>query len=219
MSIQITNLNNTFITSDHHFWHNNVIRYCQRPFATVEEMNEKMVIAWNNVVPHNAIVYHLGDFSMAFRAVETFTKRLNGLKILVAGNHDFCHPAHKKSKTEENQKIWVQKYIDNGWAGVLFSEVMEIPGVATVNVNHMPYLENFGEQDIRHAKHRPKDDGRWLLCGHVHEKWAQRGKMINVGVDVRNFEPITFAKIVEIINAAPEGYPKPTQGVPTEQDY
>jgi calcineurin-like phosphoesterase family protein len=213
----ITDLDNTFTTSDNHFYHMNVIRYCQRPFTSIEEMNEIMITKWNETVMPNDIIYHLGDFSMAFRAVEVFTKRLSGTKILICGNHDFCHPAHKKSRNAENQEKWIQKYIDNGWAEVHMNGEFEIPGVANVNVNHMPYLEGNG-QDIRHAKHRPNDDGRWLLCGHVHEKWAQRGKMINVGVDVRDFRPITFRTVVDLINAAPEGYPKPEYKAPTE-DY
>lgn len=207
-----------YFTSDHHFYHARVIQYCSRPFLNVEEMNEKMIVEWNNVVAPYDTVYYLGDFSMAFRAVELYTKRLNGIKILYAGNHDFVHPAHKKSKNEENQKKWIQSYLDNGWAEVHISGEMNIPGVATVNINHLPYLEGGSGQDIRHGKFRPNDDGRWLLCGHVHEKWAQRGKMINVGVDVRNFKPISIIEISAIINAAPEGYPKPTWTAPKE-DY
>ena len=219
MNAKITNPDNTFATSDHHFYHNNVIRYCARPFATVEEMNEKMIAAWNNRVPHDALVYYLGDFSMAFRSVEVFTKRLNGIKILIPGNHDFCHPAHKKSRNEDNRKIWTQKYIDNGFAEVHLTAELEIPGVANVNVNHLPYLENHPGQDLRHSKFRPADDGRWLLCGHVHEKWAQRGKMINVGVDVRNFTPMTFTEISALILANPNGFPKPMSNQVPNEDY
>jgi calcineurin-like phosphoesterase family protein len=219
VKLTITDLDNTYATSDNHFWHQNVIRYCQRPFLTVEEMNEKMIVYWNEVVGPNDTVYHLGDFSMAFRAVEAYTKRLNGKKILIAGNHDFVHPAHKKSKNEENQKKWIQNYLDNGWAEVHISGEIEIPGVATVNINHLPYLENSSGQDVRHGKYRPINDGRWLLCGHVHEKWAQRGKMINVGVDVRNFKPISFTEIAAIINSQPNGFPAPFwQEIPKE-DY
>ena len=219
MKLTIIDPNNTFAWSDPHFWHNNVIRYCQRPYSHVEEMNEKLILAYNEVVSQEDTVICFGDFSMAFRAVETFTKRLNGKKILIAGNHDFCHPAHKKSNTPEKQAIWIKKYLDNGWDAVYIDGVeIDIPGVATVNANHLPYLENSSGQDVRHGKFRPKDDGRWLLCGHVHEKWAQRGKMINVGVDVRNYKPISFTEIAAIINAAPEGYPKPVWEAPKE-DY
>jgi calcineurin-like phosphoesterase family protein len=205
-----------FFTSDHHFYHSRVIQYCNRPFKDVETMNEMMIAKWNEVVMPDDTVYHLGDFSMAFRAVEIYTKRLNGKKILFAGNHDFVHLAHKKSRNKENQDKWIQKYIDCGWSEVHMKGVFEIPGVANVNVNHLPYLDP--TQDLRHAKFRPNNDGLWLLCGHVHEKWAQRGKMINVGVDVRDFKPMPLTKIVELINAAPNGYPEPKWEAPKE-DY
>jgi calcineurin-like phosphoesterase family protein len=214
----ITDLERTFASSDHHFYHARIIFYSKRPYPDVETMNEMMVLEWNKVVGPTDLVYYLGDFSLAFRAVELYTKRLNGYKILVCGNHDFCHGAHKKSRNPENQKIWTQKYIDNGWAEVYTEGEIEIPGVANVNVNHMPYLEEGSGQDIRHARFRPRDDGKYLLCGHVHEKWAQRGKMINVGVDVRNFKPISFREIADIISAAPNGYPKPEYKAPNE-DY
>lgn len=220
-----------YFTSDQHFYHRNVILYCKRPFASQEEfdshnireesvvkMNEILIAKYNSIVKPEDTVYHLGDFSMAFRAVEIFTKRLNGTKILYAGNHDWCFPSHKKSRSEENQKKWAAKYIENGFSEVRIVGEMDIPGVAKVNINHLPYLEGGSSQDIRHGKFRPKDDGRWLLCGHVHEKWAQRGKMINVGVDVRNFEPISIDQIVAIINAQPDGYPMPKWEVPKE-DY
>lgn len=217
--IKVTDFNNTFASSDHHFYHNNVIKYCSRPFKDIEEMNEKLVVAWNSVVKPNNTVYYLGDFSMAFRAVELFTKRLNGKKILFAGNHDFCHTAHKKSRQKENQKVWVQKYIDNGWSEVLFTEQIDIEGVAKVNINHLPYrIPNDPYEDTRYTTYRTTDDGLWLLCGHVHEKWAQRNKMINVGVDVRNFKPISFKEIASIINAEPNGYPVPNYSL-SKKDY
>jgi calcineurin-like phosphoesterase family protein len=215
----ITDLDKTFITSDHHFGHSRVIIYCSRPFKDVQEMNEKMILEWNNVVGPSDLIYYLGDFSMSFLPVELYTKQLNGRKILIAGNHDHCHGAHKRSKNPENQAKWIQKYIDNGWDEVHFSGEFEIPGVANMNVNHMPYLEPSKDgQDIRHAKFRPTDDGRFLLNGHVHEKWAQRGKMINVGVDVRNFKPMSFREVVDLINANPNGWDKPGYVEPKE-DY
>lgn len=80
----------TFFTSDTHFNHANVIKYCGRPFASVEEMNREMIARWNAVVRPEDIVYHLGDFALG-KASEwpAFLRQLNGAKkILVIGNHD-----------------------------------------------------------------------------------------------------------------------------------
>lgn len=184
---------NTWITSDLHFWHANIIKFCNRPFATVEEMNEVLISNWNAVVQPEDTVYVVGDFSMAFRPVELYTKRLNGKKILVAGNHDFCHPGHKKGKNEDNRKIWTQKYIDQGFAEIHIVTELQIPGVANFKVCHLPYVDAAQDDTwdggkIRYESHRLKDEGQPLLCGHVHEKWSARYTsngtiMINVGVD------------------------------------
>ncbi len=189
-----------FFTSDLHFFHANVIKYCARPYSSVEEMNEMLVKNWNEVVGPEDTVYCLGDFSMAFRPVETFTARLNGKKFLVPGNHDFCHSYHKKSRTEEKRKIWLKSYEDLGWTVLPEQTTLEIPGVATVNMCHHPYhlVANENYED-KYERWRPKDDGRWLLCGHVHEKWKVVGRMINVGVDQWDYKPVALTEIEKII--------------------
>lgn len=191
-----------YFTSDLHIWHTNVIKYCDRPYSSVEEMNEMLVKNWNDTVGPDDIVYCLGDFSMAARPVETFTPRLNGTKYLVPGNHDFCHSHHKKSRNAENRAKWIKQYEDWGWIVLPEQTTLDIPGVATVNMCHHPYelVTSAGEiYDDKYAKWRPKNDGRWLLCGHVHEKWKIVGKMINVGVDVWNYKPIPITEIEKII--------------------
>lgn len=76
-----------FVTSDLHLFHKNIIAYCQRPFADVEEMNEVIIKNWNEVVKKDDMVYVLGDFSFCSREmVKEFVSKLNGRKILVAGN-------------------------------------------------------------------------------------------------------------------------------------
>lgn len=76
-----------FVTSDLHFFHKNIIAYCQRPFADVEEMNEVIIKNWNEVVKKDDMVYVLGDFSFCSREmVKELVLKLNGRKILIAGN-------------------------------------------------------------------------------------------------------------------------------------
>ena len=78
-----------FVISDTHFGHENIIRYCGRPFASVEEMDEAMIKNWNETVSNNDIVLHLGDFGLGKKEyIASIIPRLHGKKILILGNHD-----------------------------------------------------------------------------------------------------------------------------------
>ena len=76
-----------WLISDTHFGHFNIIGYCNRPFTSVEEMDEIMIQRWNEVVRPSDHVYHLGDVAMKGPGL-AFMKRLLGKKRLVRGNHD-----------------------------------------------------------------------------------------------------------------------------------
>lgn len=182
----------TWYTSDPHYYHANVITYCSRPYASVEEMNESLVLNWNNLVQPDDIVYCLGDFSLAIRPVETFSQRLMGNKKLVPGNHDWCHPANKKARGGKLQK-WIDKYTENGWEVLPIHHELNIEGCARVNMCHMPYKGD--STDDRYQNYRMEDDGRVLICGHVHQHWQTKFTpkgtlMVNVGVDVWDLKPI-----------------------------
>lgn len=82
-----------FFTSDTHFGHANIIKYCNRPFKDVNDMTEQLIANWNAVVGPNDTVWHLGDFAfegkhMSKRQILDVLGRLNGGKRLVFGNHD-----------------------------------------------------------------------------------------------------------------------------------
>jgi calcineurin-like phosphoesterase family protein len=77
---------NIWVTSDTHFGHSNIIKYCQRPFASSEEMDEALADNWRKTIKNEDIVYHLGDVYFGKRP--EFLKRLPGRKRLILGNHD-----------------------------------------------------------------------------------------------------------------------------------
>lgn len=82
----------TWITSDLHFGHANILKFCpttRAHFGDVETMNNEMVRLWNEQVDANDLVYILGDvaFMPAYKATQ-IVNRLNGTKILIEGNHD-----------------------------------------------------------------------------------------------------------------------------------
>lgn len=76
-----------YFTSDSHFYHSNIIKYCNRPFKDVEEMNNKLLQNWNERVTPDDIIYCLGDFGFSAES-NKILMRMNGEKHLIRGNHD-----------------------------------------------------------------------------------------------------------------------------------
>jgi calcineurin-like phosphoesterase family protein len=79
-----------FFTSDPHFGHKNIIRFCNRPYEDLDEMHKDMIERWNNTVPKDGIVFILGDvaFHMSKNKIKDILNQLNGKKYLIMGNHD-----------------------------------------------------------------------------------------------------------------------------------
>ncbi len=102
-----------FFTGDTHFNHGNIIKYCARPFASVEEMNRAMIERWNAVVGPEDTVYHLGDFALGKASDwQAILRGLNGArKILICGNHDRNHRQMLEGGFDEAH----EKLEWNGW--------------------------------------------------------------------------------------------------------
>lgn len=182
----------TWFTADLHFGHHNIIEYCQRPFDDVDAMNAALITNWNALVGNDDTVWVLGDFALG-KIDDTLplAGRLRGKKILLAGNHDRCWSGHG-----ERSLPWVDRYLEAG-----FDEIVQGPtefelADQTVLMCHFPYEGDSHEQD-RFVENRPQDQGKWLLHGHVHERWARNGRMINVGVDVREMAPISSEALAQ----------------------
>lgn len=79
--------NMVYFTGDEHYGHRNVIKYCNRPFQDVEEMDREIIKRHNEVVSDNDIVYHLGDFSLK-KNRSKYLEQLKGKHIFIKGNHD-----------------------------------------------------------------------------------------------------------------------------------
>lgn len=189
----------TWFTSDHHFGHANIIKYCNRPFYGTHDMNIAMELAWNEVVEPNDLVYYLGDFAMNANLVPFLVSKLNGSKILIPGNHDKCW-----QKTDPANR-WFAHYIDAGFKSIEQEMMLEIAG-EQVLLNHLPY-RNPKEPEQKYFAQRPVDDGGWLIHGHIHHKWKVNKKQINVSVDVWNFKPVSLDEIVNLIISGPASLP------------
>ena len=75
-----------WFTADLHLGHTNIIKYCNRPFSSVDEMDEELITRWNECINPTDIVYHLGDF--CFGNPGKYFKRLNGRITFIFGSHD-----------------------------------------------------------------------------------------------------------------------------------
>lgn len=79
----------TWLIADTHFFHTNIIKYCNRPFSSTEEMNKTLITNWNGKVRAEDTVFVLGDFALAGKDdIIKVGQKLNGRKTLVLGNHD-----------------------------------------------------------------------------------------------------------------------------------
>ena len=79
-----------FFTSDTHFFHEHIIKFCNRPFKNAEEMNYKLIQNWNKKIPTDGLVFHLGDFGWGgYKEFKNIRDQLNGEIILIKGNHKY----------------------------------------------------------------------------------------------------------------------------------
>ncbi len=188
----------TWFTSDLHFGHANIIEYSGRPFRDVDEMNRGLIERWNALVQPSDTVWVFGDVAMG-RITDTLplVHQLAGRKLLLAGNHDRCWNGHGAKAAE-----WIERYEDAGFEEVHQGAIDLNVGGHEVLACHFPYRGDSQDLD-RYPAARPIDRGRWLLHGHVHERWRQRERMINVGCDAWACTPIDAATIVALIEAGP----------------
>jgi calcineurin-like phosphoesterase family protein len=184
----------TWYTADLHFGHRNIINYCERPWPSTEAMDAGLVERWNDKVEPGDTVWVLGDVALSPKAIAPVSG-LNGHKILVAGNHDACWDRHRGYRNK------IDAYRTAGFVEVHTSGVVDDHriGHRTVRLAHLPYVGDHTDSD-RYADRRPLDDGRPLICGHVHTRWRTRGRQINVGVDMWDYAPVSTETLTRLID-------------------
>lgn len=199
-------MTNWFV-SDIHFGHRNIITYCNRPYKDIEEMHEAIIKIWNNTVKEGDTVYVIGDFSLNPRWSKTITPLLNGDKILIVGNHNkpFKHIVKSNEvysiehTNREHNKV-CEQYLQDGWK--LLSKELQVTLRDGTNVllSHFPYAPKESENfDRRFLELRPKDEGMFLLCGHLHGKFIKNNNSIDVGIDAHNMKMLSEDDIINYI--------------------
>jgi len=172
-----------YFISDTHFFHKNIIKFSNRPFDDVEQMNNQIIHNWNAIVTKQDEVYILGDFVVhgSGEHANNILEQLNGVKYLIKGNHeDYLDDPN----FDTSHFKWIKDYHTfehNNITFVLF---------------HYPILEwdHFYNDSIH-------------LFGHVHHKKKEYlrkilgPRAINVGVDVNNFFPINIDRVLKIVKS------------------
>jgi len=167
---------NIWFTADTHFGHFNIIEYTQRPFKSAEHMNEEIIRRWNERVKPEDTVIIVGDF--CFKASLTSSVRGNGIPV-----NAWSYDAKLNGK-----KVFIEGNHDgnNGINSKIKAMIMEFGGME-VYVTHNP------------AECHPIY--KLNICGHIHKLWKSQKRrgytVINVGVDVWNFYPVSLMEVLD----------------------
>ncbi len=170
------NIDKLFSTSDTHFNHVNCIKYDNRPFKTIEQMNETLIENWNSIVPKDGVVFHIGDVALGRpEDLDSILRALNGKIILIKGNHEAA-ATHKINKYRFE---FIDKYYE-----------LELGDKQLICMIHYPMA-------CWNQSHYGKS---WNLHGHSHGKFSGQGKQYDVGSPCNNYTPKSFHEIKKIID-------------------
>lgn len=185
LHIHIENNQQILFTSDLHFGHRNVLRFCKRPWDNEKDMYDGIIENWNNTVGDNDIVFILGDVFW-FNDSRTIKKTLDKLKgkdiYIIPGNHDDFRSYHRVTDTrihlcEDVVVCWITQ------DGQKKKEVW---------MSHYPMMT---------WPHR--ENGAYQFFGHIHSKFGERNDEVDqnlplhynqadVGCDYWNYKPVSL---------------------------
>jgi len=171
-----------FFTADTHFGHSNIIKYCHRPFKTIEEHDYQLIQLWNSRVKPEDTVFVLGDFcykQLKTKTAKFYEDQLNGKIIFVKGNHD----------SNNGVKTCIQDIrIRLGGKNLLLIHRPEDVGYTDVDLVLCGHVH-------QHWKFK-----RISTYNKTGKKVLFSIDFCNVGVDVWNYMPVTINEILKGYN-------------------
>lgn len=194
LNITLTPTQKIFFSSDQHFGHRNVLKFCHRPFADEKEMGQALIDNWNSVVTNDDIVVTMGDLFWFndSHSIKKCINKLNGKEIyIVLGNHDKRESFHRVTDERFHildgiSHIYLRCEDENRWYYKTFEIVC----------SHYPLMT---------WAHR--DKGAINLFGHIHSGprsetdydqnlplWT--GQQLDVGVDNQEYTPVSFEDVL-----------------------
>lgn len=208
-----------YLSSDQHLEHANILKYCpNRNCSSLEEHNETLIQNHNSMVSNTDIIIYLGDLILGNhrKNIPKYVPQLNGIKILIRGNHDYGFKSQDKNYPEESKKIYLDNGIDAVFDGIIslqtildyYKVVAYFPDTILC---HFPYKNTplIKKSTIdRYANKMPEyTSDMLLLCGHTHTTSKQDIiNMINVGVDAWNMFPVSLSSVLELYSNNQEIY-------------
>lgn len=176
------------LAADHHFSHDNIRRFTNRPFSSVEEMDSHLISAWNEAVGPDDTVYHLGDFTLG-RGAQRYLSCLNGHIKVVPGGHD---------------KRWIRGRSQ-------YYNVEILPPLYTLEIpqegKKWPLVIVLCHYALRVWDRSHYNS--WHCFGHSHGRLPPIGKQLDVGVDsaakiLGEYRPFSLVEIREIMEKRPD---------------
>lgn len=168
-----------YYISDLHFGHRNIIKMDGRPFETIEQMDEQLILSWSERVTDDDDVYIVGDF--AYRNGNTaiwYLRQLKGRKHLVIGNHDYITIGDEKTLAYFASVEKMNLIVDKD---------------RTVSLCHFPIAEWNG-----------KRRGGYHIYGHIHNRndevyefMSRFDRALNAGCMVNGYRPVTLDELIE----------------------
>ncbi len=182
-------MSGVLITSDEHYGHKQIIKLANRPFASLEEMQETIIERHNAKVPNNKnyLTIHVGDIfwrSLAVSEAMTILSRLNGSHAFLYGNHD---ELVEGSQLLRYMFKWVKGENKAGGAHILYHNKRAL------TLNHFA-------QRVWQGSHK----GHWHVYGHSHSALPGFGKSFDIGVDGNDFTPWALEEIEARMEMLPQ---------------
>ena len=169
-----------FFTADTHFGHKKIIKYSNRPFASVEEMDRVMIDRWNEQVSDVDIVYHLGDVGLCPpKKLMPLLQELNGRICLIRGTHE------ASAEACSDRFDWIKDYHE-----------LEVDDPDAYGGKRCIVLFHYAMR-VWNASHH----GAWSLYGHTHGDLEDLPDSLSfdVGVDSHDFRPISYEEVKAIM--------------------
>ena len=191
-----------YLISDTHFGHENVLKYesirlnllsPEDKNKPIEEqillMNEALIKNWNDIVKDTDTIFCMGDFALGGleknNNIRNISKRLNGEKILIRGNHDVKDPSI---------------YLESGW-----KEVKDYVLINDILFCHYPIgseetTSTWGVEKEFREMYRNSLEYKFVIHGHSHSYNYDLKNHFNVSVENIEFKPISINQVLKYFN-------------------